>query len=61
MSPAAVPLSIFSVLLLGGSVFAFFTAALGKHSIDLRLRLIATGLAFGTLYFLLELIGGLVK
>ena len=55
------PLSVFAVLLLVFSIFTFVFAAIGKYSADLQHRLIATGLACGMLYFLLEIIGGLVK
>jgi hypothetical protein len=55
------PLSIFTVLWLLFALFAFVFAAIGKYSADLQHRLIATGLACLTLYFLLEIIGGLVK
>lgn len=55
------PLTVFSVLLLMFGVGLFVFAAVGKYSADLQHRLIATGLACGMLYFLLEIIGGLVK
>ena len=58
---APMPLTVFSVLLLMFSVGLFVFAAIGKYSDDLQHRLIATGLACGMLYFLLEIIGGLVK
>lgn len=55
------PLNLFTVLWLIFALFTFVFAAVGRYSMDLQHRLMSTGLACLTLYFLLQLIGGLVK